>query len=141
MAQRSLASDDTGAGRDSVRLILDSAAARSGVRSAPVSGTADRPTMRTRRERAMSARVRAAAMRARDFRLVVSLDARELVAMEGDDTLLVAPVAIGRDTSLTFEGRTWRFTTPRGIRRIAEKRANPVWIPPDWHYVEAAARD
>jgi hypothetical protein len=31
-------------------------------------------------------------------------------------------------------------TRPRGARTVKRKNENPVWIPPDWHYVEVAAR-
>lgn len=110
-------------------IVADSAAARHGTSS------------RGARERARAERILAAARAARGLRLVVSLEARELHVLSGDDTLLVAPVAIGRDSVLTFERTTWRFTTPIGIRRIHEKRANPVWIPPDWHYVEVAHQE
>jgi hypothetical protein len=111
-------------------LVADSAGGRSAI-----------VTTRSARDRATAARVLAAARTARGLRLVVSLEARELHVLSDDDTLLVAPVAIGRDSVLRFERTTWRFTTPLGIRRIQEKRANPVWIPPDWHYVEVAHQE
>jgi hypothetical protein len=74
------------------------------------------------------------------LRVVVQLDARELAVLDGADTLLVAPVAIGRDTTIRYGSRTWSFDTPRGARTVKRKNENPVWIPPDWHYVEVAAR-
>ena len=35
------------------------------------------------------------------------------------------------------DGREWLFETPRGLRRIQNKRTNPVWTKPDWAFVEA----
>jgi hypothetical protein len=50
-----------------------------------------------------------------------------------------APVAVGKPVVLEYEGRTWRFSTPRGRRVIRDKETDPVWTPPEWHYVELAA--
>jgi hypothetical protein len=83
---------------------------------------------------------RAAAERGTGLRVVVQLDARELAVLDGADTLLVAPVAIGRDTTIRYGTRTWSFDTPRGKRAVRRKDENPKWIPPDWHYVEVASR-
>jgi hypothetical protein len=83
---------------------------------------------------------RLAAGRATEFRVVVSMFDRELYVLDGQDTLLVAPVAVAVDTTLEYNGKTWRFDTPRGKRRVLAKEANPVWVPPEWHYAEVAAR-
>ena len=83
---------------------------------------------------------RTAAERSTGLRVVVQLDARELAVLDGADTLLVAPVAIGRDTTIRFGTRTWSFDTPRGKRAVRRKDENPKWVPPDWHYVEVASR-
>lgn len=90
------------------------------------------------RERRLSARVRDSAARDTALRVLVSLEQRELRVLRAQDTLLVAPVGIGRDATLAWEGKVWRFATPRGIRTVREKAVDPVWTPPDWHYVEVA---
>jgi hypothetical protein len=51
---------------------------------------------------------------------------------------LSAPVAVGKPVVIEYEGRTWRFSTPRGRRVIEEKERDPAWTPPEWHYVELA---
>jgi L,D-transpeptidase ErfK/SrfK len=33
-------------------------------------------------------------------------------------------------------GRRWEFVTPRGIFTIKSKTENPVWIKPDWAFIE-----
>ncbi len=33
-------------------------------------------------------------------------------------------------------GREWTFDTPLGERRVVKKTRNPVWIKPDWAFVE-----
>jgi L,D-transpeptidase catalytic domain len=83
-------------------------------------------------------RNRALADRATGFRLVVSLQDRHLWTIMGDDTLLSAPVAVAKGTTLEYAGREYRFDTPRGIRRVLKKESDPVWMPPDWLYVETA---
>jgi hypothetical protein len=96
------------------------------------------PLAVTRAYRLASKSTRAAANRDRALRIVISLEDRQLWALIGPDTLLSAPVAVSSDETLRYAGKTWRFITPRGVRRIVDKRENPVWIPPDWHYAEVA---
>jgi hypothetical protein len=112
-----------------------------------VAGEVAAPTAAARFTRYRSTRdsiagesARAAAERGTGLRVVVQLDARELAVLDGADTLLVAPVAIGRDTTIRYGTRTWSFDTPRGKRAVRRKDENPKWIPPDWHYVEVASR-
>ena len=76
--------------------------------------------------------------RADGFRVVVDLFARQLVVMDGRDTLRVAPTATALNTTLSYGGRTWRFETPRGVRTVLGKEKDPVWRPPDWHFAEVA---
>jgi hypothetical protein len=87
---------------------------------------------------ARAASVREAAGRASGHRIVVSVADRRLWWMNGRDTLFAAPIAVGTGETLRHRGRAWRFETPRGVRRVIRKEANPVWTPPDWHYVELA---
>lgn len=71
--------------------------------------------------------------------VVVSTADRVLSLAYGSDTVFQAPVAVESGHRLTFGGREWRFRTPRGERRVLRKITNPVWVPPDWHYAEAAS--
>lgn len=87
---------------------------------------------------AASAAIRAAGERAPGLRILVSLDERTLRLVDGDSTLHVAPVGVGKGTTLEHAGRSWTFATPRGRHVVRAKAENPVWVPPDWHYVEAA---
>ena len=77
--------------------------------------------------------------RSGEYRVVVSLADRRLWVLLGEDTLLAAPVAVGSSEELEYEGRRWDFDTPRGTRVVLSKTENAEWVPPDWHYVEAAA--
>ncbi len=51
---------------------------------------------------------------------------REMVASCGSGNVLVDPVG----------GRTWTFDTPRGQFQVRSKVNNPIWIKPDWAYIE-----
>lgn len=74
-------------------------------------------------------------------RIIVSLETNRLWLVEGADTLLAAPVAVGRHESFRFRGRTFNWRTPRGERKVLAKRSDPVWTVPDWHYYERAATE
>jgi hypothetical protein len=81
---------------------------------------------------------RTAADRANGYRIVVDIFAHELYVLDQADTLLVAPVATAMNATLTYGGRSWRFETPRGVRKVLAKDKDPVWTPPEWHYAEVA---
>jgi L,D-transpeptidase-like protein len=73
-----------------------------------------------------------------NLHVVVSLEDRTLSVIVGIDTVMTAPVAIGSGDLLVFGERSWQFDTPRGIRSIRGKDADPHWTPPEWHYAETA---
>jgi hypothetical protein len=83
-------------------------------------------------------RNRAVADRSAGFRVVVSLQDRHLWAIVGKDTVLSAPAAVAKGTTLDFGKSEWKFTTPRGIRTVLGKEADPIWQPPEWLYAETA---
>lgn len=86
-----------------------------------------------------SRRIWDAAVRAGGQHLRISLAERRLWLMNGERALFSAPIAIGKSVVLEYEDRVWTFSTPRGERRVLAKERDPIWIPPDWHYVELAA--
>jgi hypothetical protein len=83
-------------------------------------------------------RARDVAERSTGFRIVVSLQDRHLWAIVDEDTVLSAPAAVAKGTTLDSPWGDWRFTTPRGLRHVLDKEADPIWIPPDWLYAETA---
>src|SRR5262249_44346627 len=86
---------------------------------------------RSRADSLSWSRARALARRATGLHLVVSLQDRRLWAIADDDTLLDAPVAVAKGTTLEYAGREWKFSTPRGIRTVLSKESDPIWQPPD----------
>jgi hypothetical protein len=95
-------------------------------------------TFESRADSLSWARSRAVAEKAKGFHIVVSLQDRHLWAVIGEDTVLSAPVAVAKGTTLTFGKRAWTFKTPRGVRTVLRKEADPVWQPPEWLYAETA---
>src|SRR5262249_27544927 len=84
------------------------------------------------------AKSKAVAEKASGFHIVVSLQDRHLWAVIGEDTVLSAPVAVAKGTTLKYGKQAWTFKTPRGIRTVLRKEADPIWQPPEWLYAETA---
>jgi len=84
-------------------------------------------------------RVYKAASRARGMKILVSTEDRWLWLVQGRDTLMSVPVAVGMGESFSYQGRKWYFATPRGRRRVLNKVEDPVWTVPDWQYYEEAS--
>src|SRR6185436_151957 len=40
--------------------------------------------------------------------------------------------------TLRANGRSWTFRTPAGETTVARRDSAPLWVPPDWHYIEVA---
>lgn len=72
--------------------------------------------------------------------LVVSLAEKRVLYLRGNDTLFRAPVAVGSGKTMVLGGTTKRFITPRGRMSITHKELDPIWVPPDWHYIEYARK-
>jgi len=72
--------------------------------------------------------------------LVVSIAENRVWFKQGDSVLFEAPVATGSGKEMVRDGggETWRFETPRGRLVVQNKEVDPTWVPPDWHFVEAA---
>lgn len=74
--------------------------------------------------------------------IVVSIADRRLWYKKGDETLYTTRVAVGSGKTLVKHGgrSEYKFDTPRGRLVVQSKEADPVWVPPDWHYLELARR-
>jgi L,D-transpeptidase ErfK/SrfK len=69
--------------------------------------------------------------------IVIRLTDNRLYLMEGSEVLWSAPVATGTGFRLASAREHWTFLTPRGVFRVQRKEKDPVWIMPDWAFVEA----
>lgn len=77
-----------------------------------------------------------------DAYLVISIADRRLWYRKQNETVFTTRVAVGSGKSLVQSGgrKEWKFDTPRGRLVVQSKEADPVWVPPDWHYVELARK-
>jgi hypothetical protein len=73
--------------------------------------------------------------------IVVSIADNRLWLKRGEDVLFETRVATGSGKYLEKEGgERWKFETPRGRLVVLRKDVEPAWVPPDWHFEEAAQR-
>lgn len=74
--------------------------------------------------------------------IVVSIADNRLWYRVGDSVVFETRVATGSGKVLVrgADGSRWRFETPRGRLRVIDKDTDPMWVPPDWHYVEVASK-
>lgn len=75
--------------------------------------------------------------------IVISIADNRLWYRRGDEVLFETRVATGSGKFLEkagAPGEQWKFETPRGRLVVQRKDVDPAWVPPDWHYVEAAQK-
>jgi hypothetical protein len=73
--------------------------------------------------------------------IVVSINDNRIWYRQGSHTLFTSRVATGSGKELVQEGGLhWKFETPRGRLVVESKETDPVWVPPDWHYMELATK-
>jgi len=70
--------------------------------------------------------------------LVVEVQACRFTLVEPDGTLrLTGACSTGNARTVQApDGRRWEFATPLGDRRVHHKAERPLWIKPDWAYLE-----
>jgi L,D-transpeptidase YbiS len=69
--------------------------------------------------------------------IVVDTENNRLTLRQGEKVLLTAVVGTGSRQYIEEEtGRNWYFESPTGSLAVLGKERNPVWIRPDWSYVE-----
>ncbi len=68
--------------------------------------------------------------------LVVNPATNRLAMRRGQNVLLEATISTGSNDSLARTGRKWVFRTPRGAMTVLRKKKDPVWVKPDWAFLE-----
>lgn len=81
-------------------------------------------------------RVRSEAMTRGRYVVVVDLDANRLYFARGRRVLWSAVVGTGTGLRLETEQDAWDFSTPNGAFHVQYKEKDPVWLAPDWYFVE-----
>jgi len=75
--------------------------------------------------------------------IVVDTAHNRLYVKRGKETLLTAVASTGSGTILdkpAQPGSQWVFDTPRGGFTIQSRLTNPVWVKPDWAFLEEGMR-
>lgn len=85
------------------------------------------------------ARTAVAKVRPKGVFIVIDRVKNLLYLKEGDKVLLKAVVSAGAGSVLDDpkSGRRWVFDTPAGRFFVKNRRENPVWVAPDWDYIES----
>jgi lipoprotein-anchoring transpeptidase ErfK/SrfK len=78
-----------------------------------------------------------------DQYIVISIADHRLWYKRQDQVVFTTRVATGSGQVLakgkgTGKDAEWKFETPRGRLTVLYKETDPVWVPPDWHYIEVA---
>lgn len=71
--------------------------------------------------------------------IVIDRGNNRLWLRRGDEVVHEAVVSTGSRTVLREAGgeqRTWTFDTPTGRFEVLSERADPVWVKPDWAFLE-----
>jgi lipoprotein-anchoring transpeptidase ErfK/SrfK len=72
--------------------------------------------------------------------IIVSTAENKVYVLRGGQKIFEAICSTGKGTKLAVDGRTLVFETPIGKFNVISKEENPVWVPPDWHYIEHARK-
>jgi lipoprotein-anchoring transpeptidase ErfK/SrfK len=76
-----------------------------------------------------------------NFVITVSTAENKVYARRNGQLVFEAICSTGKNETLRTGGETKVFRTPIGRFRIKSKEENPMWVPPDWHYVEEANKN
>lgn len=74
--------------------------------------------------------------------IIISITDNRLWYRVHDSVVFETRVATGSGKVLEKGpgGSRWKFETPRGRLKVLAKEEDPAWVPPDWHFVEQAAK-
>jgi len=101
---------------------------------------------KTARLNALQSRLQDAAKQTEDIpdtgqTILVSTAENKLYVRRDGQTIFTAVCSTGKGTTLAVDGKTIVFDTPIGKLHIVSKDENPLWVPPDWHYLEEARKN
>lgn len=70
--------------------------------------------------------------------ILINTTLNRIYLRKGEEMLLDAVCSTGSNTELTTPDgkRRWFFSTPRGVFRVSSRMKKPIWVRPDWSFVE-----
>jgi len=69
--------------------------------------------------------------------IVVHLEENRVFVFDGDRAIWSSPSGTGTGLELGIDGvKRWDFDTPRGLFKVKRMERDPIWIAPDWHFIE-----
>ncbi|TLN23768.1 L,D-transpeptidase [bacterium] len=97
-----------------------------------------KPTVSALEDQNASLQKKIDALVPRGMHIIVDTAANRLYLKDGEKLVREAIVSCGSGNILSDPkgDRTWVFDTPRGEYKIENKITNPVWVKPDWAFVE-----
>jgi hypothetical protein len=81
-------------------------------------------------------RVRSEAISRGRYAVVVDVDAHRLYYVRGRQVLWSAAAGVGTGLRLSTDEDAWDFSTPNGVYHVQHKALEPVWVAPDWYFIE-----
>lgn len=101
-------------------------------------GPADQKEFRALEKRAAALESQIAALRPKGTYVIIDTGRNLLTLVKNDRPALEAVCSTGSGRALSdpVKKRLWVFDTPRGEFDIRAKHPNPVWIKPDWAFLE-----
>jgi L,D-transpeptidase YbiS len=89
-------------------------------------------------EKVETLRARLAALAPHGTYAIVDTASNVLTVRQGDRVLRRAVISAGSGSILDDPSgkRRWVFDTPRGIRVVKSKVEHPIWVRPDWAFIE-----
>jgi hypothetical protein len=76
-----------------------------------------------------------------NFVITVATSENRVYARRDGQLVFDAICSTGSNATLDTGGETKVFRTPIGRFRIQSKEENPMWVPPDWHFIEQARKE
>lgn len=73
--------------------------------------------------------------------ITVSTAENKVYARRNGELVFEAVCSTGKNSTLQQGGRTMVFRTPIGKFKVLSKEEDPVWVPPDWHFIEQAQKN
>lgn len=119
--------------------VLQSSHQQTSVASVPPLPGADRPVLRSLQARYKNLTRQLSQLSPHETYILVDTARNHLYVKRQDEVMLDAIVSTGSGTILDKPGDgndQWVFDTPRGEFLVQSKLTNPVWVKPDWAFIE-----